>query len=383
MKPSFFALFKRGRYFRLPPPSEDDDPEVLRRRKEAERFTAAAVGFCMFHHPNFARVFLHNICNISVQPKTKVTVDVEPESWADLLIGVGRSICVVEFKLGAPLQAHQNPSEAVFWGKRSGYGAKLQAAYPRAKKHFVILGHRGYIALPERSGWQFAQANWSLLADGFEARFGKSKLLCDLRDCLAQFEIWEFASMKARELSVFSEDVIHGSLAWEILRQAYLCPDLDFSRSTKAYLLDAEVGNRSGWHFGIEIQNRASKPLRELIRPTTNGPLMWFGYESPGRGKVDHSIWFYCETRLIADLIAEGMRHSRQDSYRVLRPDDDEDDSSYVCIRERSLIGRHDFDWFGDWLMRAKHLADRSAQVRPPVRVKRRLPSQSRHRSMR
>lgn len=383
MKPSFFALFQRGRYFRLPPPSEDDDAEILRRRKEAERFTAAAIGFCMLHRPNFARFFLNKICNISIRPRTKIAVDVEPKSWADLRIRVGGSVCIIEFKLGAPLQPHQNPNERAFWETSLGYGRTLEAVYPRMKKHFVLLGHRGHILLPQRNGWEFTDATWSSLADEFEARFGKSKLLCDLRDCLAQFEIWEFASMKARNLSVFAGDVVHGSIAWEVLQQAYVCPDLNFSDSIMAYRLDSKIAKGSGWHFGIEIKSRASKPLRQLIRPVTGGAVMWFGYECERVGEAYCSVWFYCETETIADNIASKMQPSRRDSFRLYREDDEMGNSCHICIREGDLIGRGDFDWFSEWLMRAKHLADRSAQARPPVCVKRRLPSQSRHRSLR
>src|SRR5205823_1098661 len=123
VKPSLFTLFKRGRYFRLPPPNGDEDADIVRARREAERFTAAAVGFCMSHNARFAKFFLSKVCRVRVRPRTRISVEVEPESWADLLIHVGRSVCVVEFKLGAPLQSHQDPSKRDFW-QNTGYGTK-------------------------------------------------------------------------------------------------------------------------------------------------------------------------------------------------------------------------------------------------------------------
>jgi len=360
------TLFKRGRYFRLPPPSENDNAEILRARKEAERFTAAAVGFCMVHSSKFARHFLKEVCKIDISSNAKIKVEVEPESWADLLIRVGRLVCVVEFKLGAPLQPHQDPSSEKFWDDRSGYGTRLKAAYPRHKKHFVILGHPRWLLLPQRELWEFAQTQWTSLARDFEQRFGKTKLLCDLRDCLAQFEIWEFASMKARKLFVSPDYVVNGALAWEVLKQAYLCPDLKFMRGGSAYHLDAEIGDRSGWHFGIEIQRVASTPLQMLIRPQTSGAVMWFGYESERRDKVYRSVWFYCESERIADFFAETLRPSSRSSYRLLRKDDEQGNQSYICVRSAAHYSSRDFDWFCRWLNASHGLANRFAPLERP-----------------
>ena len=197
MKPSLFTLFKRGRYFRLPPPSEDEDAAVVRVRREAERFAAAAVAFCMRHNPKFARRFLSKVCNIPVPSKTKILIEVEPESWADLFIRIGRCVCVIEFKLGAPLQLHQNPSSPAFWSAPTGYGAKVETAFANNPKHFVVLGHPHYILFPQRALWTFQRAEWNLLAKEFESHFASTRLLCDLRDCLARFNVWEFSSMES------------------------------------------------------------------------------------------------------------------------------------------------------------------------------------------
>lgn len=284
----------------------------------------------MRHNARFARFFLEKVCDMAVNARTRIDVEVEPENWADLLIHAGRAVCVVEFKLGAPLQPHQNPSDEAFWKEGSGYGARFQFAYPRLKKRFVVLGHPKWISFPQRPTWDFAQPPWTSLAGGFEERFGTTKLLCDLKDCLAQFEIWEFASMRARELSIYPESVVNGASAWEVLRQAYLSPTLQFSKRTSAYHLDAEIGERTGWHFGLEVQSGANKTLQALIRPRVGGPLMWFGYESERRGKAYRSVWLYCESERIADFVAKELRPSRYSSYRLLRKDDDRGKRSYI-----------------------------------------------------
>lgn len=318
----------------------------------------------MSHNVAFARFFLEKACQVTVLPQMRISVEVEPESWADLLIHVRRSVCVVEFKLGAPLQPHQNPSEEAFWKEGSGYGAKFQLAYPRLKKRFVVLGHPRLLFFPKRPTWDFIQAPWISVARGFEERFGTTKLLCDLKDCLAQFEIWEFASMRARELSIYPESVVNGASAWEVLRQAYLSPTLQFSKRTSAYHLDAEIGERTGWHFGLEVQSGASTTLQALIRPRVSGPLMWFGYESERRGKAYRSVWLYCESEKIADFVEKELRPSRGSSYRLVRKDDDRGKPLYICIRTEALYGRRDFDWFSGWLRTCYGLAARFAPVK-------------------
>jgi hypothetical protein len=362
MKPSLLALFKRGRYFRLPPPNENDDVELVRERKEVERFAAAAVGFCMSHSVKFPKFFVNRICEVSVPYRTKISVEVEPESWADLLIHVGRSVCVVEFKSGAPLQPHQDPSKPAFW-QNNGYGVKFEAAYPRNRKRFVLLGHPGLVVAATKTNWDFHHASWESLAKDFETEFKTNRLLCDLKNCLAQFQIWEFTSMKARDVMVNPRDVIHGSLGWQLLEQAYLNPQLNFSRGVSAYLLDSDLGERGVWHFGIEIQSVASKALQEFLRPRRGGAMIWFGYECERRFQVHQTIWLYCESESIADAVAKAVRPSRLDYARLIRREDEKGNLSYICIRSTDRIGMNDFKWFCSWLLRVHATAERSVRT--------------------
>ncbi|HSV63234.1 MAG TPA: hypothetical protein VLH83_07785, partial [Chthoniobacterales bacterium] len=133
-----------------------------------------------------------------------------------------------------------------------------------------------------------------------------------------------------------------------------------------AYHLDAEIGDRTGWHFGLEVQSVASKTMQALIRPRRGGALMWFGYESERRGKAYRSFWLYCESEKIADFVAKELRPSRYSSHRLLRKEDDRGKRSYICIRAEALYGRRDFDWFSGFLDSCYGLARRFAPAEPP-----------------
>ncbi len=80
----------------------------------------------------------------------------------------------------------------------------------------------------------------------------------DLRDCLAGFNIWEFTSMKARDLFVSAPRVIQGTVAWEILEQRYLCPELTFLTA-----LRISFGFRVHRSRGLAFRNPNSKPCEQ------------------------------------------------------------------------------------------------------------------------
>jgi hypothetical protein len=355
VKPSLFTLFKRGRYFRLPLPGGVDSAEITRARREAERFAAAAIGFCMSHNRSFRRYFVHSVCGIELPPRAKMEIEVEPESWADLLVYLPRHIFVVEFKLGAPLQPHQDPSNKAFWENRIGYGSRIEALFKRRQKHFVVLGHSAYVHFPDRPNWTFAQPGWESVAKGFRNGL-KSQLLCDLRDCLAQLGIWEFSSMKSSELRVLLGPVSVGSMAWKILWAAFTHRELKFATGVTAFRHESEWISRDSWYFGIEIQPNSNRTLANFLRPNLEDAMMWFGYECERREKDCQSLWFYCENEDIADIVEKHMQPRKFSGDRLSRRKDEKGNRTYVCIQGRARYGQSEFDWFVGKLMHARCL---------------------------
>src|ERR1700694_1445585 len=297
-------------------------------------------------------------------------IEVEPESWADLLIYLSQRVCVVEFKVGAPLQAHQDPSNTAFWDDRLGYGARIENHFKRRKKHFVVLGHSAYVHFPDRPNWSFAQPSWQKVADGFRNGLQKSQLLCDLRDSLAQLGIWEFSSMKSRELSACWSQLGVGSIAWKILWDAFTHPALQFATGVTAFRHESAWNSRNSWYFGIEVESKAEKALADFLRPNVEGPTLWFGYECERQEKECQSLWLYCEDEAIADVVEKYMRPGKFNGDRLSRRKDEKGNRTYVCIQGRARYERSEFDWFVGKLMQAKYLRRTieryGGKIRPP-----------------
>lgn len=108
MKPSFFALFKRGKHVRQWLVEVADGIEGRRKRQakreEAERFAVAAIAFCLKHDTQIRAHFLAKICGIQKPAKWRdAEIEVEEKQWGDLtIIHRGRGVFVVECKIRAP-----------------------------------------------------------------------------------------------------------------------------------------------------------------------------------------------------------------------------------------------------------------------------------------
>ena len=248
------------------------------------------------------------------------------------------------------------------------YGARLDTAYPKHAKHFIVLGPREWLDFPEREGWHFRQLYWADLAKDFHRHFHHTPLLNDLRDCLSQFGVWEFASMKARELSVGSS-AARASAAWDILWTAFTSPDLKFSTARSSLRVDAAFTRPNQWHFGIEVQAAASAPLKRVIGPHSREGILWFGYECERRNETWLSVWLYCENESLADAIEARFRPAKHSSDRLLRRTDEQGNRTHIGIRGTSDYGASELDWFVGKLF---HFFDWARHAAPPTSTVRR-----------
>lgn len=322
MEPSLFTLFQRGRYFRLPERSDAESAEITRSRREAERFAAAAVGFCMKHHTAFRHAVLTEVCGVGSAKRKRCRIDVEPESWADLLIELGdNEVCVMEFKITAALQAHQNPACEDFLKSSIGYGARMEAAWPNARKRYVVLGCREWLGLPDKQkNWAFREVGWRTLSEVVDSIAQRSALIADLRDCLCSLGIWEFSSNMTKDMSFFPENGITAAAFAQLLWDVVTCPYLKLSTGIAAVRWESKWENRDRWRFGIELWPQADPDMGQVLRPRTQAPMAWIGYESVGQIKhARRAAWFYCDEVQTAEYVAGKLKPDKYSESKLLK----------------------------------------------------------------
>jgi hypothetical protein len=174
---SFFALFKKGRYYRGP--SEDDEsPEAKRERRDRERFIAAGLVFCLKHDEDFRRSFWEKVCRVPDDPRemppiADADVELEPAAWADLRLTSrspsDRIVWVIEIKTGARLLEKQQPWHDDFHLTETGYGrAFCESEVESTRKRYIILGAKETMRLPpihEPLKIALRRVQWSDVAD--------------------------------------------------------------------------------------------------------------------------------------------------------------------------------------------------------------------------
>ena len=351
MKPSFFTLFKRGRYYRSTTVNEDGEQSVTA-RQEQERFTAAAIAFCFAHDDEFCRHFWANICRIEGEPdfpESTPTIEVEPHAWADLLIR--GEICgtpfalAIECKVRAELENHQNPLREEF-SQANGYGQFMCSAFKDAgdtKLRYVILGFREPLKLPDFQpslGIRISQRQWSDL----ERNAPMNPLVNDLFDSLGQMGVGEFSMRQFKNMKVTSGlervcdavGVIYATIA-------------NFNLDT--YPVEAGALGDNGSCLGVYIKNKGNREFRHKLLALTQSEgslLFWLGYENlPGKVPL-RTIWLYCGSKMRADLLSLLIK-SKDGTVSVTQAEGDGDEPC-VVISDRPDLDQFDVDWFSSKL---------------------------------
>ena len=210
MRPSIFALFKRGKYFHtaLAPRNNKD---LLRARgytREAERFAAAAIAFSWLHQPYLRRHFWNTVCCFPGDPPLSVnsTISIEPEEWADLFITNptrnGRFVYVIECKIAAPLEKHQDPTKRAF-GRSGGYGRRFVDKEDREGTNcrFVVFGLQEALKSNERP-WTLPLKVQERTWKQFASRFPTAPLARDLALCLGKLGVGSFPASDTKTMKV-------------------------------------------------------------------------------------------------------------------------------------------------------------------------------------
>jgi len=364
-EPSFFSLFKRGRYYRAPGSFVDDDDaasstQLRPERLELERFTAAALAFCFKHDPMFRQHFWERVFQLQGDPATPIspTIEVEPDDWADLLIrsnGNGkRLVHVVECKVGAELGDHQNPNHPSF-ASDGGYAAALIAHEGAlAELRYVVLGYKSDLLLPARHPTlpiQLAQRQWSNVEEGAPS----SPLIVDLFDSLGELGVGTFRMRKTKTLKISGGLQSVGN-AWVVLKDTISNLNLvNKSCSVEAGTISDAESCLGCYVCRLSPAKQSPGPHLKLQTVTQSQGefLSWFGYVSKSDGAVQRAVWLYCgdESRAIWMIAA------LKPMYPHVHLDSD-NDQSCVVIDDADAPSLNDLDWFSAILKTVGQLND-------------------------
>jgi hypothetical protein len=362
MSPSFLTLFKRGKYHRLiahsgEEASRGDEGE----RSEAERFSVAALAFCLNHAPAFRECFFHSVMSPDILDYSDMRIEVEPSNWADLLIQTTNEVYVIECKIDAAIVRHQNPwaSDSTFWRSDvnpTGYGYEFADEFPKQKRHFRLL-HQDSTAKLVGSTLEnemtLRAVNWTALNNAWIKReptvaSTQKALISDLFDSLGQLGIRTFGHRVTNIMKAESPE--HAAQCGKILTDAAGKIDLD----SEARFLVAKFEDPAPWEFGVDVRakkkgNGSLPPnhqnLIKIIEPSTEY-LGWFGYEF-NKEHPDHSlsVYLYCGNAQAADRVEKKLSDLPSDRYSVT-PVDDGEGWKNVVVRGASPSSESHRDWF-------------------------------------
>lgn len=310
--PSFIRLFRRSPYHRRIA-DDDESEDAADERFERERFAAAAVGFCLKHSATFRAHFWSRICRLPSDPETPppLKVEVEPVHWADIRlsgeISGKRCVWVIECKVGAPLDSKQNPRDDAFLVPGLGYGRLLKDSENGSSLRYVVLGARENLGLNEAgediAGITVTQSSWSSLRGSTPV----DSLQADLLDSLGHLGISCFRMAHIESIRVKS-GLQEAAAAWEVLT-ALGSEDVCGFRATYWRIA---AGQPEPEVIYVSASLRRPPPLKptsnlhraldQRLKPAGD-KLAWVGYEA-GPNLFRRSVWFYCNTKADAEVLA-------------------------------------------------------------------------------
>jgi hypothetical protein len=312
--------------------------------KQQERFAVGMIGFALEHDDKFKAHFLESVCGLKDLPRAGCwEVLVEPESWGDLVLKHrdSSSLVVVEFKIGANLEEHQNPSTERFFlpprtGERAGYGWEI--AQFAARENWRRLR---YVTVEKKASWsnvrredhnlECVHSEWKQFLR--EDVSTESKLETDVYNCLSRFEVTIFIARIMKDKKLAKE----ATQPLAILIGVLATFDVEF----RTKLLS---GNSEG--LGIEIDSKDFPNFAKNIEAEAH-PAEWFGYESYAPLGPRLSVWLSCydkNTGRIKPAARDRIKRALQKFGFEERQFRDEEGSLNVFCKADDSPG--DLEWF-------------------------------------
>ena len=315
---SFLRLFTRGRYVsgRSIARNEARAADKQSKHQERERFGVAAIAFCLDHDLSFRRHFLGITTGWR---NAKISFEIEPERWGDLVLRQGNHIVVLEFKLGALLGEHQDPREPLF--TKEGYGSEIRSHFGgKELVRYLVIGRqikRGITA----DGLEYCGLPWSAFLSEKE-----SGLETDLYDCLAVLgaSIFVGRKMKKRSLTVEARGALE---VYELLKNA--AGDIPtVPRSASGSIgLDLLTAGATDGTVHADLKNAVQAAGRTLG---------WIGYEDLDEFSL--SAWFYCSSK------AKNRVRKRLQGVRIGTIDEDGDS---IGVHVAAARDKDHVNWIG------------------------------------
>ena len=345
--PTLYQLFRRSRYSRpmdlVPGSSQNNQVEV---------FAVAALGFTLRHDPSFLFDFLSIICRFSkseIGTPEDYEIRCQDGEHADLAIILPkRYAIVVEAKIGASLDDHQNPSLADFNQLPKGYGHQIKTKLNSVRERYYL------VLMRDCSNYKMKiQGSLDPMFLGFHewnelsGIQKKSNLTIDFLTTLGYLGIPEMnlqnlkgnvENDKASTAKMLS--ILHG------LARLFKIP-------TRNSLWDFRFSKDEGSYVGINIpRDGIFTVLSKCIGPTKK-IIGWFGYENPSGGKGRLSVWLYPEDSTKSELKKTKQFVSKRTGSKV-----EMSDSALYVVRDDSSV-KDDVSWLQETLLK---LADSRSQ---------------------
>lgn len=356
MRPSIFALFKRGKYFHTAP-TPTSSKDLLRARgntREAERFAAAAIAFSWLHHPTLRRHFWNTVCRFPGDPplSRQSTISIEPEEWADLLITNptrnGRFVYVIERKIGAKLEKHQDPTKRSF-GRKGGYGRRFVDDEHRegANCRFILLGPERLLKSTQRP-WNLPLKIQERTWEEFATHFPATALARDVALCLGKLGVGAFPASDTKTMKVNTKRADVGN-AVRTLAEVQRRLEWPGGRGSSGDFYQEETR----WFLGVELKHTSksenSKTLRKLVEAPARAQA-WLGYEGEeGEGRTELSLYVYCVSNPEQCRVAKALRAKLKGRSKDFQITEEERDKRYfnVKVSTSSNSFKNDAHWFG------------------------------------
>jgi hypothetical protein len=272
---------------------DEDDPAHEQRIEQQERFAVGMIGFALEQDFEFRVHFLERVCGLKdLSRASGWEILVEPENWGDLVLKhrPSDSFVVAEFKIGAPLEGHQNPSDPIFYlpsrnGQAAGYGWEITQIAAREK-----WAHSKYLTVEKKASWsKVLKENYNLNCVPAEWQeflrtdiSQESELETEVYDCLSHFGVSIFTSRRMKEMKLANQATRPLALLMGVLD--------NFKPGFKKRLLDAGED-----YFGVNIRKEDFPQTARLVELEPERDIAgWFGYESGDPFGPRLAVWFYC-----------------------------------------------------------------------------------------